>query len=174
MGTPERDEPLPDTLPPPHPHNPFTMKLVILFCLASSALALPQGYAAPPPSRYEGGGGGSQESAEILRDDRVDPDSYGKYSFDVETSNGISRSESGAPVSNGASGQIGQVAFTFPNGEDFQLSFVADENGYQPQSPFLPVAPAFPHPIPDFVLEQIEFARNNPISSSEEQYGRYN
>merc|ERR1712215_343401 len=167
MGTAQRDE-LPEHI---LILNTNTMKLVILFCLASSALALPQSYEAPP--RYSGGGG-SSGSAEILLDERVDPDSYGKYSFDVETSNGIRRSESGAPVSNGASGQIGQVAFTFPNGEDFELSFVADENGYQPQSPYLPVAPAFPHPIPDFVLEQIEFARNNPISSSEERYGAYN
>merc|ERR1712106_194099 len=98
------------------------------------------------------------------------PDAYGKHSFDIETENGIRQSESGAPVSNGASGQQGQVAFTFPNGEDFGLSFVADEGGYQPQSAYLPVAPAFPHPIPQFVLDQIEFARNNPVSSSEERY----
>ena len=49
--------------------------------------------------------------------------------------------------------------FTLPNGEQFSLKYVADENGFQPESDFLPVAPAFPHPIPDFVLEQIEKAR---------------
>ena len=48
--------------------------------------------------------------------------------------------------------------FTFPTGETFQLKYVADENGFQPESEWLPVAPAFPHPIPDFVLEQIEKA----------------
>ena len=48
--------------------------------------------------------------------------------------------------------------FTFPSGETFQLKYVADENGFQPESDWLPVAPAFPHPIPDFVLEQIEKA----------------
>ncbi len=45
--------------------------------------------------------------------------------------------------------------FTFPNGQEYSLKFVADENGYQPESSWLPVAPAFPHPIPEFVLEQI-------------------
>ena len=49
--------------------------------------------------------------------------------------------------------------FTLPDGEEFSLKFVANENGFQPESDFLPVAPAFPHPIPDFVLEQIEKAR---------------
>merc|ERR1712198_209721 len=154
MGTPQRYE-LPDTYSL-HKHN--AMKLILLCCLATAALAVPQGYGAPPP-RYDSGSG-SHESSEIIVDDRVHPDAYGKYSFDLETENGIRRSESGAPVAEGASGQIGQVSFTFPNGEDFELSFVADENGYQPQSSFLPVAPAFPHPIPDFVLEQIAFAES--------------
>ena len=50
-------------------------------------------------------------------------------------------------------------SFTFPDGSPYELKFVADENGFQPESALLPVAPAFPHPIPDFVLEQIERAR---------------
>ena len=64
--------------------------------------------------------------------------------------------------------------FTFPSGETFQLKYVADENGFQPESDWLPVAPAFPHPIPDFVLEQIEKAAREDAAkaaaaSSEEQ-----
>ena len=45
------------------------------------------------------------------------------------------------------------------HGEVFELKFVANENGYQPESSALPVAPEFPHPIPQFVLDQIEKAR---------------
>ena len=48
--------------------------------------------------------------------------------------------------------------FPLPNGEIFTLRFVANENGYQPESPYLPVAPEFPHEIPQFVLDQIAFA----------------
>ena len=49
-------------------------------------------------------------------------------------------------------------SYTAPDGTPVELQFVADENGYQPQSNLLPVAPAFPHPIPQFVLDQIAFA----------------
>ncbi|XP_037780503.1 cuticle protein AM/CP1114-like [Penaeus monodon] len=89
----------------------------------------------------------------IVRDERVHP-AGGAYSFDVETEDGIVRSESGAADGS----QQGRISFTFPDGQDFDLEFVADENGYQPQSAFLPVAPEFPHPIPQFVLDQIAFA----------------
>ncbi|MCL4121268.1 UNVERIFIED_CONTAM: hypothetical protein GTU68_066522 [Idotea baltica] len=105
--------------------------------------------------------GPSKVHVPILKDDRVHPDASGRYSFDVQTGDGISRSEVGVPLPNayGAVGQKGEVGFTFPSGEQFYLNFVADENGYQPQSPWIPVAPRFPHPIPKFVLDQIEKAR---------------
>lgn len=48
--------------------------------------------------------------------------------------------------------------YTAPDGTLVHVKFVANENGFQPQSDLLPVAPEFPHPIPDFVLEQIAFA----------------
>ena len=46
-------------------------------------------------------------------------------------------------------------SYTAPDGTPVHVKFVADENGYQPQSDLLPVAPEFPHPIPQFVLDQI-------------------
>ncbi|XP_069985481.1 larval cuticle protein LCP-17-like [Penaeus vannamei] len=53
----------------------------------------------------------------------------------------------------------GIYIFTFPDGQVFDLQFVANSNGFQPQSPLLPVAPAFPHPIPAHALKQIERGR---------------
>ena len=54
----------------------------------------------------------SDEVIPILRDDRVHPDD-GSYSFDVETGDGIVRSESGARIpdesAEGAVGQQGAV-----------------------------------------------------------------
>merc|ERR1719244_2037712 len=119
----------------------------------------------------------SAESAEfipILRDTRVQEED-GTYSTDVETGNGIVLAQSGD--SDGE--KQGIISFTHPDGTPFHMTYIADENGFQPQSDALPVAPAFPHPIPDFVLEQIEFARLNPQSSEEKsvrvpssRYGR--
>ncbi|MCL4144541.1 UNVERIFIED_CONTAM: hypothetical protein GTU68_047899, partial [Idotea baltica] len=115
----------------------------------------------------------------ILRDDRVNPEA-GSYSFDVETEDGIVRSESGSPLSieGNPTGQQGSISFPLPNGETFSLKFVANENGYQPESPFLPVAPEFPHPIPQFVLDQIAFAAQEDaaaakaeVSAPQQTYG---
>merc|ERR1712212_1419163 len=64
----------------------------------------------------------------------------------------------------------GQVQFVHPNGEEFVLTYVSNaEGGYQPQSAALPVAPAFPHPIPDFVLAQIEKAAREDADRSDEK-----
>lgn len=44
---------------------------------------------------------------------------------------------------------------------------MADENGFQPQSDVLPVAPEFPHEIPQFVMDQIEFARQEDAARAQ-------
>lgn len=49
-------------------------------------------------------------------------------------------------------------SYTAPDGTLVEMKFVANENGFQPESSLLPVAPEFPHPIPQFVLDQIAFA----------------
>merc|ERR1719315_177765 len=143
----------------------FTMKIIIAFALLAFAAARPQQ--------------SSDEFAAVLREDVVHPDEAGRYSVDFETSNGIVRSESGVgSANNGAVEKQGTIAFTHPNGEQFELKFVASANGgYQPESAALPVAPAFPHAIPDFVLEQIRFAqeedRNRELSQARGDYIGY-
>ncbi|CAL4144029.1 unnamed protein product, partial [Meganyctiphanes norvegica] len=138
-----------------------TMKLFILATLATVAIAAPQGYGYSAPRSVD-----SDESVEvipILRDDRVREDD-GTHNFEVETGNGITISQSGD--SNGD--KQGVISFTHPDGTEFHMTFVANENGFQPQSSAIPVAPAFPHPIPDFVLEQIEFARQEDEAAARE------
>jgi len=141
----------------------FIMKTFIALSLLALATALPQERSVIP----------------ILRSDIVTPDESGRYSVDFETGDGVARSESG--VGSGANGAVenqGVISFTHPDGTPFQLQFVANAlGGYQPQSDALPVAPAFPHPIPEFVLEQIRFGReqaaNRPLDAARGDYVGY-
>ncbi|XP_064094402.1 cuticle protein AMP1A-like [Macrobrachium nipponense] len=100
----------------------------------------------------------SSEEVAILRDERVHEDD-GKYNFDFESENGIRFSEAGSPDGDeDAIVSAGQYSYTAPDGTEACWKYVANENGFQPQSDILPVAPEFPHPIPQFVLDQIAFA----------------
>ncbi|XP_071516400.1 cuticle protein AMP1A-like [Panulirus ornatus] len=147
------------------------MKSMIFFALIAVALAAPH-YDAPDDD--------SSEEIPILRDDRVHEED-GRYSLDVETGNGIVLSQSGSPTGpDGAVVKAGEFSYTAPDGTPVVVKFVADGNGYQPQSDLLPVAPAFPHPIPQFVLDQIAFAAEEDAAraraghdSSEEAPSRY-
>ncbi|XP_027236914.2 cuticle protein AM/CP1114 [Penaeus vannamei] len=94
----------------------------------------------------------------ILRSDQHHPNDDGAHSFDFETENGISFHVSGSQGATGGANSIGDWSYPLGDGSKADFKFVANENGYQPESSLLPVAPAFPHPIPDFVLRQIEFA----------------
>ncbi|XP_068206543.1 cuticle protein AMP1A-like [Palaemon carinicauda] len=125
------------------------MKFVIIAALAAVAFTAPRrdyddpAFLAPEVS--------------ILKDDRV-PTEEGEYNFEFETENGIRVSQAGSPDGNGAIVKAGVYSYTAPDGTLVEVEFVADENGFQPQSDILPVAPEFPHPIPQFVLDQIAFA----------------
>ncbi|XP_069996607.1 cuticle protein AMP4-like [Penaeus vannamei] len=93
----------------------------------------------------------------ILLNERVAPEG-GAYSFKIETENGIVQSEEGAPGLEGQTNVQGVFSFPMEDGSIAEVRYLADENGFQAQSPLLPVAPEFPHPIPQFVLDQIAFA----------------
>lgn len=45
--------------------------------------------------------------------------------------------------------------FTLPDGTIAEVRFLADENGYQPESPLIPT----PHPLPAHALEQIRIGQ---------------
>jgi len=70
------------------------------------------------------------------------------------------------------------LSYIAPDGTEVVVKYVADENGFQSQSDLLPVAPAFPHPMPQFVLDQIasaaeEDARRVRDDSFERPSARY-
>ncbi|KAK4326504.1 hypothetical protein Pmani_003029 [Petrolisthes manimaculis] len=138
------------------------MKFVILAFLVGVAAAAPKpDYASVSSEEY---------GAKTLRREFIMEDD-GRYNLDVETDNGILVAQSGSPDGpEGAVVKSGYFSWTAPDGTPVHVKFVADENGYQPESDHLPVAPEFPHPIPQFVLDQIEKARREDLDRSSEEY----
>ncbi|XP_069942946.1 cuticle protein AMP1B-like [Cherax quadricarinatus] len=118
------------------------MKLVLLASLVSLALALPQG----DPRDVQ---------AVTVNDVRSD-DGNGNFKHEFETSNRLYSQNTGTPGSAGQSNMQGSFRFTLPDGTITEVSFIADENGYQPQSDHLPT----PHPLPAHAIEQIRIAQD--------------
>ncbi|XP_063598350.1 cuticle protein AMP1A-like [Penaeus indicus] len=116
------------------------MRLIIFACLAAVALARPQ----RPDSE-----------AETVLDERSD-NGDGNFQYTFQTSNGISSSNAGTPGSEGQSNMQGSYSFVLPDGTTAEVSFVADENGFQPSSDLLPVAP----PLPEHVYELLRIAED--------------
>ncbi|XP_073837211.1 larval cuticle protein 65Ag1-like [Musca autumnalis] len=101
------------------------MKFIIVFA-ALFALAL----AAP-------------SDVEIVRSDsEVGPESF---SFDSETSDGTKHSAQGQLNNIGTEQEAiavrGSYSFVADDGQTYTVTYVADENGFQPQGAHLPVAP---------------------------------
>lgn len=102
--------------------------------LPSRGLSLPrQQYYQPAHVNYQPRNVGPEAQAQILRSDSVvNPESF-QYAYD--TSNGISGQEAGQLKQIGQGAAIvsqGQFSYTSPEGQPIQLSYVADENGFQP------------------------------------------
>ncbi|XP_071552020.1 cuticle protein AM1159-like [Panulirus ornatus] len=113
------------------------MKLVVLACVVTLALAAPR----------------PDETAETLVDERSDSGD-GNFNYNFETSNGIYEERVGTPGEEGQSNMGGTIRFTLPDGTLAEIVFVADAAGYRPESPLIPT----PHPLPAHAIEQIAFA----------------
>lgn len=84
----------------------------------------------------------------------------GSYNYQFDTTNGIAQQESGV----GGHYATGSSQFYTPEGELIQLTYTADENGFQPQGAHLPTPP----PIPEAILKSLEYIRTHPYH--EEQH----
>ncbi|CAB3224337.1 unnamed protein product [Arctia plantaginis] len=118
---------------------------------------------------FGGGSSGSGNQIPITKFENVN-NGDGNYHFEYETGNGISAHESGAPRAQGPEGLAvtaeGGFSFRTPDGQQIQLTYTADENGFHPVGPHLPTPP----PIPEEILRSIEFNKRNPSSGE----GSYN
>lgn len=67
------------------------------------------------------------------------------YIYRVETSNGITQQEQGqlnnAGTENEAISVRGSFSYVGPDGQQYTVTYIADENGFQPQGAHLPVPP---------------------------------
>ncbi|XP_069967642.1 pupal cuticle protein Edg-78E-like [Bactrocera oleae] len=79
----------------------------------------------------------------------------GSYNYAYETSNRIQAQESGV----GSSYAAGSYSYTSPEGQPIQLTYTADENGYQPKGDHLPTPP----PIPDYILRALAYIEAHPF-----------
>lgn len=105
--------------------NPFTMKMFVIFAVViAAALA------------------SDLDTTVLKSESQVNIDGY---NFAYETSDGVAREESALLKNVGTEQEAlvvrGSIQWTAPNGEQFNLRYVADENGYQPEAAHLPVAP---------------------------------
>lgn len=130
-----------------------------LIVLAAVVCALCTVESVPLPSNSEDA---HAEIRSFVNELKQEDNSY-KYQF--ETSNGIAQQEQGV----GGYYASGSSQYYNPEGQLIQLTYTADENGFQPQGEHLPT----PHPIPEAILKSLEWNRNHPEEEVEEEYNHH-
>ncbi|KAM0724992.1 Endocuticle structural glycoprotein SgAbd-2 [Formica fusca] len=91
------------------------------------------------------------------------PSPDGSYNYNYETGNGIQAQEQGqlVKIKNDKEDALyvqGSFSYPDPDGRPIALSYVADENGFQPTGDHLPTAP----PIPSAILKALEYIAQHP------------
>ena len=162
------------------------MIAAILAFAAADKLPAPRSYSAPRPSYSAPQPSYSAPAPKYapkpiailsqefdLRDDQ-------SYDATYETENGISASESGAPVAGYGDEQSyavqGQYSYTDDYGNTYTVTYVADANGFQPQGDHLPTPVPTEYPTPEVPVTQASYQpapqpRYQP--APQPQYPRY-
>merc|ERR1719187_933362 len=78
----------------------------------------------------------------MVRNVRMQSDDH--YELDIETANGVRRTEVGDMDDNGNNEVKGVIKYILPDGTPFILRYIADETGFHPQGNMLPTPPPMP------------------------------
>ncbi|XP_063361514.1 endocuticle structural glycoprotein ABD-4-like, partial [Cydia amplana] len=104
------------------------------------------------------------EPIPIIRFETDGPNVDGTYKWAYETGNEITAEESGY-VKNFGKGEPeevqvaeGKFSYKSPEGQLISLTYIADENGFQPQGEHLPTPP----PIPPAIQKALDFLKTLP------------
>ncbi|XP_066250404.1 endocuticle structural glycoprotein SgAbd-2-like [Euwallacea similis] len=103
----------------------------------------------PQPS----GGSGSSPSAQhipILKF-AAENEEEGTYRYNYESASGISAEEQGDARGDGTKSH-GSYSYTGSDGQQFSITYTADENGFVPHGSHLPTPP----PIPEAILKALQ------------------
>merc|ERR1711931_484536 len=115
------------------------MKLIVLACLAAVAVAAPQLL--------------EEREVVVLRDDRL-ANEDGTFSYALEADNGINTAVEGIIADEGQINMRGSYMMPLADGTFALVTFIANENGFQPQSDLLPT----PLPLPAHVYDLLAIA----------------
>ncbi|XP_031640899.1 endocuticle structural glycoprotein SgAbd-4-like [Contarinia nasturtii] len=144
------------------------MKSIILATLLMGcAFAAPLQSIAPRQSRQSEFQPTTEPIPILRQEQEVNFD--GTYKWAYETGNGIKAEEQGFLKNAGVPDQEAQVAqgsysYTAPDGQLISVTYIADENGFQPQGDHLPTPP----PIPEAIRKALEYLATLP--STEDPY----
>ena len=109
----------------------------------------------------------AEEPIPIVSQEQEGPNPDGSYKYKFETGNGIKAEESGQVKNAGTETEAleaqGAVSYKDDQGQEVSLTYVANENGFQPQGAHLPTTP----PIPPAIQRALEWIAANP--SKEDQ-----
>ncbi|XP_076056306.1 cuticle protein CP14.6-like [Oratosquilla oratoria] len=98
------------------------MRFIVLALCFALALSRPQVQQGP------------REIIPIIRYDRDGPAVDPSYAFSYETGNGITHEERGQPKDPESFVVQGSYSYTAPDGSVITVTYIADENGYRPQT----------------------------------------
>ncbi|CAO1341517.1 unnamed protein product [Diamesa tonsa] len=122
------------------------MKYIIVLALFGCALAAPQVQQGPT----------TEPIPIISQEQEINYD--GTYKWAYETGNGIQAEEQGYQKEipgqeEKANVAQGRYSYTAPDGQLIEVTYIADENGFQPQGAHLPTPP----PIPEAIQRALEY-----------------